>query len=139
LAKHLDKSDIQAIVSMIYGWANEKLTWDALCDALVPLVGKRPTRQSLSSHEAISNAFKSKKTGLKVSAPKETLPSSLKIAAARIARLKSENEDLREQVRTLKQQFVVWQYNAYKRGLKEHDLNEPLPKIDRERNDREKR
>lgn len=33
----------------------------------------------------------------------------------------------------LLQQFVVWQYNAYKYELKEYQLNEPLPKIDRER------
>ncbi len=29
--------------------------------------------------------------------------------------------------------FVVWQYNAYKYDVEEHQLNEPLPKIDRER------
>jgi len=33
----------------------------------------------------------------------------------------------------LLEQFVVWQYNAYKHGIKEHQLNAPLPRIDRER------
>ena len=38
-----------------------------------------------------------------------------------------------------KQQFVIWQYNAYKHGMKEHQLNAPLTKIDRERSDGEMR
>ena len=36
------------------------------------------------------------------------------------ARLLAENARYREK-------FVRWQYNAYKRGVTEHDLEEPLP------------
>jgi hypothetical protein len=50
----------------------------------------------------------------------------------RISRLQSENETLKRQNSGLLEEFVVWQYNAYKYGMKEHQLNAPLPRIDRE-------
>lgn len=140
MAKHLDKKDIEAIVNLIRGWPNEeKLTWPAICQAAEPLVGKLPTRQSLHAHESITNAYKTKKNMLRDVGPKKPRPSSINIAAARIAKLESEIEELKELNRRYKQQFVIWQYNAYKHGMKEHQLNEMLPKIDRERTDSEKR
>ena len=45
----------------------------------------------------------------------------------------------KEENRRYKQQFVIWQYNAYKHGMTEHQLNAQLTKIDRERSDGEKR
>jgi len=53
--------------------------------------------------------------------------------------LESEIEELKEENRRYKQQFVIWQYNAYKHGMKEHQLNAPLTTIDRERSDGERR
>lgn len=137
MAKHLNSRDIDAIVNLILGW-NGKLTWERICEAAEPFVGKKPTRQSLSAHEQIESAYQAAKKGLK----KEVVnprPASLKIAAARVAKLERELSVLKEQNRTLLQQFVIWQYNAYKHGLKEHQLNAPLPKIDRERSDGDKR
>lgn len=84
-------------------------------------------------------AYQTKKEALKGRDPKNPRPASLNIAAARIVNLESEIEELKEQNRRYKQQFVIWQYNAYKYGIKEHQLNAPLPKIDRERSDGEKR
>ena len=135
MAKHLTDRDVRAIVTLIDDWDGSKLTWPEICEAVEPLVGKKPTRQSLSSHEAISSAYRAVKKGLRDSGPKTPRPSSLKMASARIARLERENEQLKEENRVFKQRFVMWQYNAYKHGLKEHQLNTPLPKIDRERSD----
>ena len=139
MAKHLDKNDIQAIVNLIRGWQADKLTWPAICEAAEPLVGKRPTRQSLNAHGVITSAYKSKKDALKGKGPKKPRPASLNAAAARIANLEAELDEVKEQNRRYKQQFAIWQYNAYKYGMKEHQLNAPLPKIDRERSDGEKR
>jgi len=47
--------------------------------------------------------------------------------------------EVKEQNRRFKQMFAVWQYNAYKHGMKESQLKMALPKIDRERSDNEKR
>jgi hypothetical protein len=61
------------------------------------------------------------------------MPSSL--IADRIAKPQSELAFLKMKNDSLLQQFVIWQYNSYKYGIKEHQLNEPLPRIDRERTD----
>lgn len=139
MAKHLSPRDVEAIVNLIHGWSGAKLTWDVICDAAAPLVGKRPTRQSLNAHEAITTAYKVTKKGLRDTGPKNPRPGSLKTAAARIAKLERELDQLREENRAFKQQFSTWQYNAYKHGMKEHQLNESLPEIDRERTDGSKR
>jgi hypothetical protein len=135
LAKHLTNRDVEAILNIIYGHDNEKLTWEGVCVAAEAVVGKKPTRQSLSANESIKDAYKAKKASLKLSAPSKPKPSSLSAAADRIAKLQSENETLKRKNDLLLERFVMWQYNAYKHGLKEHQLNEPLPRIDRERTD----
>lgn len=139
MARHLNTRDVEAIVSLIQGWSSAKLTWDAICEAAEPLVGKKPTRQSLNSHKVIVLAYQVVKKELKDAGPKNPRPGSLKSAADRIAKLERERDQLKEENRAYKQQFIVWQYNAYKNGLKEYQLNAPLPQIDRERTDGEKR
>ncbi|MCP6357388.1 hypothetical protein NL446_26415, partial [Klebsiella pneumoniae] len=65
-------------------------------------------------------AYQTKKEALKGRGPKNPRPASLNIAAARIVKLENEIEELKEENRMYKQQFVIWQYNAYKHGMKEH-------------------
>jgi len=139
LAKHLNKRDIDAVVNLIRGWDQPKLTWTAICAESTALVGKTPTRQSLSAHEAITAAYQAKKDALKGKSPSKPRPASLNAAASRIANLEAELAELKEQNRQYKQMFVLWQYNAYKYGMTENKLNASMPKIDRERSDNEKR
>ena len=139
MAKHLTRYDISAIVNLIRGWEEPKLTWSAICEEAELLIGKLPTRQSLNAHEAITKAYRAKKDALKGIAPKKPRPASLNAAASRIANLATELAELKEQNRKYKQMFTVWQYNAYKHGMQESQLNMALPKIDRERTDGEKR
>ncbi len=133
MAKHLTNRDVEAILNIIHAHDSNKLTWDSVCEASEAVVGKKPTRQSLSANELIKEAYASKKASLKLSAPSKPKPCNLSAAADRIARLQSENEMLKRKNDALLEQFVVWQYNAYKYGIKEHQLNAPLPRIDRER------
>jgi hypothetical protein len=133
VAKHLNQSDIAAIVDIIRGWPTEKISWDGIVEASAKVIGKAPTRQTLNAHGAIKGAYTAKKRGLKVNAPRTAMPSSLAVAAQRIARLQTENEELRMRNDALLEQFVKWQYNAYKHGLNERQLNAELPRIDRER------
>lgn len=132
MAKHLTKRDVEAIVSIIHAHADRKLSWEDICEAAEAVVGKKPTRQSLSANKLIKEAYSSKKLSLKLKAPIMPKPSSLNAAGDRITKLQSENEMLKAKNEALLTQFVVWQYNCYKRGLKEHQLNDPLPNIDRE-------
>lgn len=135
MAKHLREAHVKMVVNCLHGWKGDRLTWEALCDEVHPIIGKRPTRQSLSSYRSIAVAFAETKKRLKDHRVSERRPASLKIAADRIEKLERELSEVKEINRTYKQQFVIWQYNAYKHGIKEHQLNAPLPKIDRERSD----
>ena len=132
MAKHLTKRDVEAILTIIYAHNDYKLSWEGICEAAEAAVGKRPTRQSLSSIKAIKEAYMSKKASLKLKAPTIPKPSSLTAAAVRISRLQSENETLQRMNEALLDKFVVWQYNSYKHGMNELQLNDPLPRIDRE-------
>lgn len=135
MAKHITADDVEAIINIIFGHDKDKLTWKGICDECESIVGKKPTRQSLSSNKAIKEAYQAKKSSLKIKGPIKPKPYNLIAAADRIAKLQSELEFLKQKNDSLLQQFVVWQYNAYKHGLKEHQLNESLPRIDRERTD----
>lgn len=133
MAKHLTKRDVEAILNIIHAHDDEKLSWEGVCEAAEAVVGKKPTRHSLSANEVIKEAYKAKKASLKLNMPSKPKPSSLTAAADRIARLQSENETLKRKNDALLEPFVVWQYNAYKHGIKEYQLNALLPRIDRER------
>ncbi len=133
MAKHLRPTDIDAIIDIIDNWPTEKLTWQGICQAAATVIGNTPTRQTLNAHASIKAAYDAKKRGLKVHGPRTAMPSSLAVAALRIARLQTENDALRSKNDALLEQFVKWQYNAYKAGVKEHQMNADLPRIDRER------
>lgn len=131
MAKHLTLKDISTIINLIDS-AQEKLTWDGLCDAAEPLIGTRPTRQTLNAHESIKTAFSLKKEQLKAGFQTSKRPASLAIAEQRIKRLESENDRLKRENERLLQRFVTWQYNAYKHGMTPAKLDSPLPAIDRD-------
>jgi|TARA_R100001132_G_C3241118_1_gene71821 hypothetical protein len=131
LAKHLTERDIEKILGAIDGWQG-KLTWDSLCDAVIKQIGKRPTRQSLNANTRIKQAFLDKKARLKGDFQETKTPPSLAIAGQRIKRLEEENARLKAENSRLLEQYVVWQYNAYRHGMSEEKLNASLPVIDRE-------
>lgn len=137
MAKHLDKKDISIIKNTIAGWDSEKsgkLSWEYLCDRLEPVIGKRPTRQSLGLHEDIVMAFNIKKKNIKSGNDEEKRPANLKMASQRISNLEFKNKVLAEELRSLEERFVVWQFNAINYGISYEQLNNGLPKIDRETN-----
>ncbi|MFJ2714948.1 hypothetical protein ACIOZM_29485 [Pseudomonas sp. NPDC087346] len=131
MAKHLTTKDIQAIVTLIDSW-KDKLTWEALCDESAPLVGNRPTRQTLRAHEQINSAFEHQKERLNSGAAVRKRAPSLNIAAERIRRLETENSRLVMENQRLLERFMRWQYNAYKFGVSQEKLDAPLPFVDRD-------
>ena len=130
MARHLTRRDIEILVNIIDAWEG-KLSWDALCDAVAPLIGGRPTRQTLSSHGQVKTAFSHKKEQQKTGIVAGKRPASLSIAEQRIKRLENENDRLRAESSRLLEQFIRWQYNAYKHGLSKDKLDAPLPNIER--------
>jgi hypothetical protein len=130
LAKHLTEKDISKILGVLDGWEG-KLTWDGLCESVAALVGKKPTRQSLSSHKKVKLAFVNKKKRHRENVEEIKTPQSLVLAAQRIKRLEEINARLKNENDRLFEKFVIWQYNAYRNGLSEEKLNAALPEIDR--------
>ena len=130
MAKHITGYDEKRITNIINNWnKDEKLTWDALCDKLVKIIGKRPSRQSLSSHVKVSDCFNSKKKTLKFGI-KETCyikPANLEIACQRIKRLETENEALIALNNRYLEQFKIWLYNSHLKQITVEELNRPLP------------
>jgi len=134
LAKHLTDKDIEQIIGILDGW-HDKLSWEALCDACLPVIGTKPARQTLIKFVRITNAFNACKKRLKEDVPELRAPQSMRVAIERIARLERENERLKRENTELLQQYVVWQYNAHIHGLNDRDLNKSLPGIDRGKTD----
>lgn len=132
MAKHLNTRDIEILVGLIDSWEG-KLGWEALCDAVAPLIGVRPSRQTLSSHSKVKASFGQKKQQQKTGFVATKRPASLSIAEQRIGRLESENSRLKYENSVLLERFVKWQYNAYKHGLAKENLDADLPVIDRVR------
>lgn len=135
MAQHLTDQNVQDIVEILDYWSpNEKLTWERLCKAievqleLVPA----PTRQTLQKFARIKNAYdqgKKSPAALKIlKAKQQKLPASLKIAQVKIDALETKIERLEKENSMLLEQFVIWQYNAYKYGISIEQLNEPLNK-----------
>lgn len=131
MAKHLSPKDLNLIVSLIDGWEG-KLAWEALCDAIEPLIGTRPTRQTLNSHEKIKSAFTHQKARLKSGFVSTKRPASLSIAEQRIRRLEAENHRLERENERLLERFMRWQYNAHKFNVSADKLDAPLPFVDRD-------
>lgn len=135
MSKHLTDQDIENIVELLDYWPlDEKLTWERLCKAielqleLVPA----PTRQTLQKFVRIKSAYdqckKPSKTAKAKINQRQKLPASLKIAQTKIDALEAKNSRLEKENALLLEQFVVWQYNAYKYGISINKLNEPMSK-----------
>lgn len=133
-SRNLGPNEIDLIVGMLDGWA-DALTWNHLIDAIELRLPFRYTRQALSNHEQISEAFRLAKARLldrrtvgparKSKTPEEqALRSRLARRDAEVIRLQAENQRLFER-------HVVWLYNAQLRGITEADLDRPLPPVHR--------
>ncbi|EGY2204792.1 hypothetical protein JHU82_004815, partial [Escherichia coli] len=104
MAKHLNRSEIKAIKHIILTW-DGKITWSDLCESVYKNLNRTITRQSLSAHDEVVEAYRIKKSlsNLKKSGLKK--PANLTIAAQQIINLKAENEMLKKQNNRYKEQF----------------------------------
>jgi hypothetical protein len=121
----LAKEDIDRIVAELEGWSKPKITWMAVVSrAEAVLEGRRFSRQALESHDEIYRAYAEAKRRLR----KGLSPAKRKPVAERIAALRDANLGLRAENDRLIEQFVRWQANAEKHGIRVQQLEEaPLP------------
>jgi hypothetical protein len=127
------EGDIAGVVNLIRGWPKETISWAEVCKRAEPLLGFQPSRQGLSQHDAILTAFQAKKGGLRIGPQKAMpMPSSLAVAADRIARLNATISELELENRRFHDRFITWQYNALAHNMTQAQLDKPLPQPDRE-------
>lgn len=129
---HIKPAHITAIQHLIRSWGEEKLSWEAVCEAAEPILNYKPSRSGLSSHAGVLEAFQARKQGLR-SQPTKTrpLPGSLASAARQLAAKDAEIAELRRTIIKFEERFERWQYNARLRRVTLEQLDEPLPHIDR--------
>jgi hypothetical protein len=129
---HIKPAHVTGIQLLIRSWGEEKLSWEAVCEAAEPILGYKPSRSGLSSHAGLLEAFQARKQGLQ-SRPTTTrpLPGSLASAARQLAAKDAEIVELQRTITKFEEQFERWQYNARLGRVTLEQLDEPLPRIDR--------
>ena len=130
---NLTDAAIETIVKILDGWTGP-LSWSMLIDIIEERIYVRYTRQCLSKHRRIYNAYRIKKEGLREQpvGRKRAVSAELQAAIDTMARLESEVKRLRSENQGLLEQFAVWAYNARIRNVDEKVLNAPLPSISRD-------
>lgn len=136
-APNLAEEHIEAICRVLDGWEG-KLTWELLIEAMAARQMAQYTRQALSQHASVKQAFQLAKERLS-GQPRSEQKGSQGLGAleaqalfARYGRLEAENARLKAENDRLLEQFVVWAYNASNRGLDARYLSQPLPPVHRE-------
>jgi hypothetical protein len=125
-ARVIDTDVTEVVLYILDGWKG-KLTWNALIAAVKASISAEYTRQALSGHKRIADAFALRKNGLTKEAGK--LPSSdarTNGYLETISRLKVENSRLTAEVNNYREMFIRWTFNAQKKNLTAEYLNKPM-------------
>lgn len=127
------EENLEDIIMMIKTW-EDKLTWDLLCSKVSELLNiKSIERQSLANYSDIQEVFSKQKQKLKEKAKANPEPNvTMDYLQKQVKNLKAQVQRLEEINERYKQQFIVWQYNAYMHGMTEDKLNKPLIAVNRQ-------
>lgn len=126
------EENINEIVGLIDTW-NGKLTWSLLCEKVKVMLGlSKVTRQTLSSYETIQDAFTDKKEQLrgvkKITPPPQS--TDVTFLQNQVETLNAELNRANTTIDKYKQRFVLWQYNAYRHGIRIDSLEDALDMLE---------
>ena len=129
----ITEENLEDIIMLIKTWEG-KLTWNLLCSKVSGLLNiKSIERQSLANYPDIQKAFSQQKQKIKEDAKKEPVPNvTMDYLLKQVNNLKAQVQRLEEINERYKQQFIVWQYNAYMHGMTQDALNKPLIAVNRQ-------
>ncbi|URK01774.1 hypothetical protein M9414_01780 [Pasteurella multocida] len=129
----ITEENLEDIIMLINTWEG-KLTWDLLCHKVAELLNvKSIERQSLANYSGIQTAFTRRKQKIKERAKTNPIPNvTVDYLQKQVKNLKAQVERLEEINERYKQQFIVWQYNAYMHGMTDDKLNKPLIAVNRQ-------
>ncbi len=130
----ITEENLEDIIMLIKTWEG-KLTWNLLCSKVSELLNiKSIERQSLANYPDIQKAFSQQKQKMKEDAKKEPVSNvTMDYLLKQVNNLKAQVQRLEEINERYKQQFIVWQYNAYMHGMTQDTLNKPLIAVNRQR------
>ena len=129
----ITEENLEDIIMLIKTWEG-KLTWNLLCSKVSELLNiKSIERQSLANYPDIQKAFSQQKQKIKEDAKQEPVPNvTMDYLLKQVNNLKAQVQRLEEINERYKQQFIVWQYNAYMHGMTQDALNKPLIAVNRQ-------
>ncbi|MFD0966862.1 hypothetical protein ACFQ02_08455 [Seminibacterium arietis] len=129
----ITEENLEEILLLINTW-DSKLTWDLLCHKVAELLNVRSIeRQSLANYPDIQKAFSKRKQKMKeqeAAIPEKNV--TIDYLQKQVNNLKAQVQRLEEINDRYKKTFVIWQYNAYMKGMTENDLNKPLVAVNRQ-------
>ena len=130
----ITEENLEDIIMLIKTWEG-KLTWNLLCSKVSELLNiKSIERQSLANYPDIQKAFSQQKQKIKEDAKANPEPNvTMDYLQKQVKNLKAQVQRLEEINERYKQQFIVWQYNAYMHGMTQITLNKPLIAVNRQR------
>lgn len=135
MSKPISTKQLDVLAEVIREWPmDEKLTWNAICQAAELELSYVPTRQALSNKAILVNAYKKRKEEIKsrhsylTSTP---APKSMAAAVDQIIRLKQENERLKSELSRMAAVAQRFIHNASLHGLSQAKLMAPPPKVNR--------
>lgn len=131
MAKHLDDAEVETIVDLIEN-SSDQLTWEGISLTCEKILGRKISRQTLARKSRIVEAIKARKRKENeyLESVQKPIPSSMRVAIEKIERLELKINRLERENTQLLEQFVRWQYNSFKHGMRPDQLNENLPEID---------
>lgn len=130
------ENNIDDILKEIKTWKG-KLTWSLLCEHIAPLLGlESVTKQTLASYKEIQEAYTEKKQHLRENAiSNNNAPSpqnsNIEYLQSQIESLEAELEIANNTIEKYKQRFVLWQYNAYKHGIRIDSLDDAVDMLEK--------
>lgn len=127
--KKLTPGRIKEIVQIIDNLSGE-ISWQKVVESVERTLLIRYTRQALSGHKGIQDAFVAARLKLTL---KEAASSAGRRARsdARVERYRADNHRLEKENARLINQHIIWLYNANLYGLGEEQLNMPIPPVNR--------
>lgn len=130
-SENLTDDSINKIVDILDG-SSGSLTWKSLISDISQRLKNKYTRQTLAKHTRIKSAYDSAKDRISEELGKPKIGSAeIQVLEQTIAKLEARNTRLTRENQDLLAQFARWAYNSYAKGVTKHELDKPLPRINR--------
>lgn len=132
-SSRLTPRDIKAIVSQIAEMTYQvRPTWDQICEIALGVTRRSYTRQALSAHDPISEAYNAKVAEYRRFRDSGKTPRLLSIdedrLQVRVRELEAEKATLQDKISALDERIMLHVANAIRLGISTRELEKPTEK-----------